>query len=215
MATLATHLATLNRYLHDPDNRFWPQTDKIAYVNQAIQYRDLTTGQNRSLIPFTLTAADDTYTFTDLGNTRVFDVVGINLIYVGKRIVLDSLSYTELNVNFRVYTSGSYQGYPAAWCRYGLNQVIFGPSPSVAYATEWDCCQVSADLSALADADPLPYPYTEPVPYYAAYLAKLNERQYEEAQGFWEQWRLATNAAVSSRAGQVPTMYPGGTGSMR
>lgn len=208
MASMSDHLATLNRYLHDSANRYFSETDKTAYLNQGIKQRDMVTGGNRTLVSLVLTAGVDTYTFSTLGNTRVFDVVGINLLYNGLRLVLDQRSFTKLNAEVRVY-SPVWQYAPMAWARYGPATVVFGPAPSIAYTTEWDCCQVSADLT-LSDDDPLPYPYSEIVPYYAAYLAKLNERQYEEARGFWEQYRQMVNAALSSRAGMLPSAYPGG-----
>jgi hypothetical protein len=207
LATLAGYLDDLRRLLHDPTDQYWSAVDKTAYINKAIQRRDLETGANRQLIPFTLSANVDTYSFSNLGQAQVFDVVGINLIYVAQRIVLDRLSFTRLNAWIRQW-SGQI-GPPSAFCRYGPNQVIFGPVPSLGYETEWDCSIYAVPLVNLTDTDPLPYPYTNAVPYYAAFWAKLNERQYDEAEGFKRQYDEQINAAVNSRVAQTPSAYGG------
>src|SRR5262249_20395490 len=106
---------------------------------------------------------------------KIFDVVGINLLYVSQRVVLLNMSYTRLNTLKRTWVP--YQGIVEGWCRYGTSQVIFGPQPSVNYLTEWDVAVYTAPLVDLVDVDPVPFPYTlRLVPTYAAYLCKQNER---------------------------------------
>lgn len=210
MATLATYLAQVRRLLHDPNDTLWSEADKTAYINEGLKQRDLDSGGQRSILSVTLTAGDDTYLFSDaaVGNTSIFDVVAINLIYNGLRVVLDMMPKTQLDATYRVFQS-TYRDRPAAWCRFGSQGVIFGPVPALAYVTEWDCVVFSADLVASTDADQLPYPYTQPVPYYAAYLAKINEQQQDEAQLHLEKYQYYVNAINAVRTGMVPSMYPG------
>ena len=205
--TLADYRTVLRRLLHDTNDVYWTLADKDSYLNEGIGQRDLDTGGNRSLITFVLTVADDTYTFTDLGNTRVFDIVGINLIYNNLRIVLDQFSFSELNAQVRQY-SPPYQWAPLAWARYGPNQVVFAPAPSIAYTTEWDCCLFSSPLVNASDTDPLPYPYTQAVTFYAAYKAKLARRQFDEAESFLRQYQDKVLNATNARTGFVPSLYP-------
>lgn len=208
LSTLGAYLDDLRRLLRDPIDQYFPVTDKIAYINRGMQRRDIDTGANRQLITFPLVIGQDTYSFTDTGQGQVFDVIGINLIFVAQRIVLRRMSYTELNVRYRQWTP--YQGVVEAWTRYGPNQIIFGPAPSIAYTTEWDCSVYAVPLVNLTDVDPLPYPYTSPVPYYAAYWAKMNERQYDEADGFRQMYADQLQMAVNARIATVPSMYPNG-----
>lgn len=207
MATVADHLAVLRRLLHDPDDRYWPEADKIAYISEAVKRRDLLTGQNRVLLSVNLVAGTNSYSMTTAGNARVFDVIGIQLTFGGVTMVLDNLSYTDLAAQWLSFTS-TYRDIPRAWARHGASNVIFGPIPGIAYATVWDCSTYSADLDSTDDSDPLPYPYTEPVPFYAAALAKFNERQYDEAADFEAKFIEAVNIAGGARVGSVPTMYP-------
>jgi hypothetical protein len=204
---LSGYLTELRDLLHDPNDGFWPLANKIGYINRAMNQRDLDTEQNRQLFTFTLIVGTDTYTFTQVGNNQVFDVIAINLIYVSTRVILEEKSLTMLNATKRPWTP--YQGVPEAWARYGPNQVILGPNPSFAYTTEWDCAVYSNPLVSLTDPDPLPYPYTKPVAHYAASLAKRNERQYDEADAFLRDYYRELNTAINSRVGSVRSAYDG------
>lgn len=204
--SLADFRTDLRYLLHDLSDSIWSLAIKDSFLNKALQRRDLDTGANRTLITLALVAGTDTYSFTTLGNTSVYDVVGIDLVYVSTRIVLDQRSYTELTAQKRPWTT--YQGLPEAWCRYGPASVIFGPTPGSAYTTHWDCCVFSPPLIAVSDTDPLPYPWTQPVPYYAAYLAKMNEGQFDEAADFFRQYREQIDTAMNARVGMLPTAYP-------
>lgn len=286
---LSDYVEELRRLLHDPNDQYWPVADKIGYINEGIQRRDLDTGQNRVLFPFTLTVGQDIYAFSDLetqnpqppkgptaitagalsqsitvspaqtagynilatsswGATvttslpvagsflatfssaaptgallywqiygtnvkpnaaRVFDTVALILNYNNVRYVLSQLALSVLNQTVRIYVT-PYRWVPLAYARYGPQEIIFGPAPSVAYTMEWDCSTTSPPLAYLPDADLLPYPYTIGAAYYAAYLAKLNERQYDEASGFQDLYLNQIRAAVDARAGQVTAMYSAG-----
>lgn len=207
--TLQGYLDDLRRLLHDPNDRFWSQSDKIVYINKGMQQRDLDTGINRQLIPFTLTVAQDTYTFAATTQPQVIDLIGVNLMFNNLRVVMDSFSYTELNVRARQFSPPLLWA-PLAYCRYGARQVIFAPAPSLAYAIEWDVSCYSSNLVNLTDPDPIPYPHTEPVQFWAAHLAKLNERQWDEADAFEAQYQRKLQSAVNSRVGVMPSAYRGG-----
>src|SRR3990167_4203413 len=75
--TLANCRTELRRLLHDPNDDYWSLADKDSAINLGLQRRDLDSGQNRTLVSYTLVAGTDTYTLTTIGNTSVFDVVGI------------------------------------------------------------------------------------------------------------------------------------------
>lgn len=221
--TLADHLGTLRRLLHDASDVLWSQADKISYINEAIQQRDLDTGGQSALVTFTLTSGTERYTFSDLQSSgtfadgpsataNIFDVIGITLIYSGYRILLEEWTFSELQSwpGYRAYTN--IQDRPAAWVRRGPNAIIIAPTPSQNYSTEWDVRVYSPPtlLAATTDADTLPYPYTYPVPLYAAYLAKQNERQYDEAEYFMDRYMKAVNQINSVKSGRAPSFYPTG-----
>lgn len=180
--TLADYQNQVRRLVHDANKQFWSDTDLNSYINLALQQRDRDTGANRSIQSLTLVAGTDTYTLSSLSNPSVFDVVGINLIYGSTRRRLRQVSKSTLDTTYRPWTT--FQGYPVAYARLGHSSFILGPAPGSAYTTEWDCLLFSAALSAVTDADVLPYPYTDPVQYYAAYLCKLQEQAQAESDRF-------------------------------
>lgn len=206
--TLGSYLDELNDVLHATatGTSYWTTAQKIKYINRAIAHRDLETGANRVVQPVTLVIGQDTYEFSVLGNPSVFDVVSINLLYNTQRLVLDQCSWTDLNALPRSWTL--YREVPRAFARYGQTKVVFAPAPWLAYETEWDTCVVTGPLVNVGDVDTQPYPYTLPVVYYAAYLAKLNERQYAEADIFLKLYRGEMSSAQDSRVGMVPSAYP-------
>lgn len=138
--------------------------------------------------------------------SRVFDIVSMNLLYNNVRVVMGAFSLTELNASVRQYMP-PLSWAPVRWARYGPFGIIVAPAPSTPYQTEWDCCTISAPLVNDADCDLLPYPYTTPVCYYAAYKAKLNERQFDEADAFFQQYSMQVQTASNQRIGMVPNMY--------
>lgn len=205
MATLASYRTQVRRLLHDANDSQWSVTAKDAYVNEAIQRRDLDTGANRVIQVVNLVTGTDTYAFTALGDPTAFDVISICLRYGGQRVVLGQHSVTELNAFVRTWIT--YRSYPVAWAKLGAASVLLGPIPSQAWVTEWDTSVITPTLATDASVDPLPYPYTIAVPYYAAYLAKLNERRYQEADTFQGLYRQELLGAVNQRAGMVPSVY--------
>src|SRR5437773_767522 len=124
--SLADYLAELRDLLHDPNDRFWSATQKANYINRALRRRDIDTAANRSTVSFTLTSGTGTYTFAQVGNGQIFDVLAIALIFGTQRVTLDNPSLTELNQYYRPYTTQT--GWTRAWARQGPSAVIFGPT---------------------------------------------------------------------------------------
>jgi len=206
--TLAGYRTDVLDLVHDPNDVYWSQTQITNYINRALVKRDRDTGQNRTLISFTTTIGVDNYTFTNLGNTNVFDLIGVNVLYGSLRIVLGCVSFTQMNRLLRIYQP-LFQSCPCAFTRYGPATVYVAPAPSIAYVLEFDCSQTVAPnvLVNPTDADPLPAPFDEPVKYYAAYLGKVNERMYEEADWFLDKYKDAIQLLDSNKVGMVPSLY--------
>jgi hypothetical protein len=211
--SLAQYLDCVRDLLHDPDDLYWTVAQKTDYINQGLQKRDRETGQNRILIPFVTTVGVDTYSFTNLGNVNVYDLIGVNLLYNNLRYVMGCTSLSELNARVRLYTP-SFQWAPVAYARYGPQQFIVAPAPAIAYTLEVDCSQITPRgfLVALTDTDPLPAPFDAPVCYWAARMAKYNERAYDEARQFEDDFNTEVNRLDSNKVGMVPSLYGRGMG---
>lgn len=184
MATLASYLADLRRLLHDANAVYWSDADLTAFLNRAMQQRDWDTGENRSTQSITLVVGQNTYNYNDTVGPPAFtantiDVLGIVILVGNARAQLAQLSYTELGS--QVQTFSTFQSIPVAFSKKGAATIVVAPTPQQAYVTEWDTMLVSTPLVLAADPDPLPYPWTDPVPFLAAHFARLELQQYDEA----------------------------------
>lgn len=222
--TLGTYLVRTRRLLHDlplgytPDptntnpNQIYSDFDLTGDINEALNERDLWSGGTRffqSGIP--LVIGQDQYPFTTLfpaiyaAGKVVLDVIGLAIIYGSTRYVLDNPSFTKMTTSTRILTT--YQNRPMQFTRYGASTLFIDPAPSTVYTAEADTVLLSAVLVNSADPDPLPYPYTKPVPFYAAYLAYLNQGRDDKAERMFGYYIRNMRDIEGARVGQLLSAY--------
>jgi hypothetical protein len=163
---------------------YFSDTDLTAFINRAMQQRDWDTGENRSTQSITLIVGQGTYNYSNTVGPPAFsantiDVLGIVLLNGNSRLQLGQVSYTELGSILQPYQG--YKNIPVGFAKKGAGTIVIAPAPQIAYGTEWDTLRVSTPLVLTTDADPLPYPWTDPVPFLAAHFARLELQQYDEA----------------------------------
>ena len=198
MATsLSTYLTELQRLLHDANNNFWSQAELIDYINQARVRLVRDTGSLRQIQTANVTANVETYTFNQTlpqGNVTM-DILNINLFWGNTRVPLYYLPWTDFNAQLRFWQN--YQGRPVGFSLYGPQQFYLGPVPDQTYTIEADTVIQPSPLAATTDLDTIPDPWTDPVPVYAAYLAKYKEQSYGEAEIFLQQYRQRVQSVLS------------------
>lgn len=210
MASLSDYLAEVERYLHDSTNSYWSESDLTAYINKAVKQRDRDTGMNRAITTFALTPGTNVYAIASVSPTA-FDVFSIILNYSNTRQLLPQLPYTQLTA----YVQGInfYNQVSLAYAKYGAGSIYFAPAPDQAYSTEWDCLVASPDLVNAADTDPLPAPWTDPVPFLACSFAKIQIQQYDEADRFKQLYRDRLDEVMANaRSSVMPAPYFGFAG---
>ena len=184
--TLADYLTRVRRLLHDANATYWSDTDLTDYINRGRTEVAARCKNVRQLQTPTLVAGPDpsTVAYASLPNPNVVDVLSIALIDGNFRYVLQQRSYAALVAQFRPYTS--FQSRPMAFARYGFGVIYFAPAPTINYPTEWDTAVLPADLPVATPTtvESMVYPFTEPVAYYAAYQAKINYGEHQEAERF-------------------------------
>lgn len=209
MSTLSSYITDTRRYLHDASGKYWTDADLTSYINRAMTQRDWDSGQNRLLQSVTLTIGQGTYVFNQAPfSTSTLDVLGIIVIFGNFRYQLSQVSYTELGSVLQPYQG--YKNIPVGFAKYNASTIIVAPAPQQAFAAEFDTLVSSPTLVNGSDADPLPYPWTDPVPFLAAHFAKLALQQYDEADQFLKlyQQRLLWVQA-GSRGMSVAQPYSG------
>ena len=142
-------------------------------------------------------------------SANTFDTLNITLLWGNMRIPMGYQPYTEFNLKMRVWQS--FQSRPVMHSCYGQQTVYVGPIPDQTYQVEFDTVVAPGALTNLAASDTISIPFTDPVPYYAAYFAKYKEQSYDEATRFLEEYNRRIGMAVRSAATRrIP--YPYGRG---
>lgn len=131
-------------------------------------------------------------------NPNTLDVMNVTVVWGQTRVILNRMSFTEFQASVRAWVG--YQQRPGICASYGQDQWFIGPVPDQYFLSEWDTVLVPPELMNLTDVSVVAYPYTDPVPFYAAHIAKLNEQSYDESERFLQLYtqkmRYAQKAAM-------------------
>jgi hypothetical protein len=107
-------------------------------------------------------------------------------------------------------------GVPKDWAQLGqgiYGTIYLGPTPSSVITLSLDVVLLPAALSADSDPESLPYPFTDAVPYFAAYMALLSINDIKNAENFYQLYeRFMMRARVISTPSVLPEQYQGSAG---
>lgn len=141
------------------------------------------------------------------------DVIQVRTIAVNfggaagsNQYMLENCDFSTLQAYYRFY-GPNLVGNPAKWARYN-NNVYMRPIPSQAYPMQWDTVCSVIDLVNDTTVEALPYPFTDAVPYYAAYLALMNSQRAQDAENMFKLYEQFTKRARSFfQRTMLPSMY--------
>lgn len=124
--------------------------------------------------------------------------------------VLQPAIWTELQAYYRSYNNGM-QNYPTIWSQYGqgVNGSIYvWPLPSQYSQMDWDCYCFPVALIDDTTPEAIPFPWTDCVPYYAAYLAYANAQRAEDSDRMFNDYeRFMKRSRSMSETPFVPDYY--------
>lgn len=135
-------------------------------------------------------ANQEVYSFAN----AVLNMTGVSSIIAVKSV---SMIFNDLRYSLPVYSFSVYQAYirkypfqyyyiPTVGSQYGQGangSFYLYPVASQAYQMEWDCYCLPSDLASDTDIDLIPLPWSDAVPFYAAFLATFPKDQ-NKARGF-------------------------------
>lgn len=157
----------------------------------------------------TFTYYQEAYQFSAVqipANTSIIDVSNITAVWGNTRYVLQTMPWSMYNARMRSYVS--FQQRPAVWSKFGQTTIFIGPIVDQAYVTEWDCVLAPAPLVAVSDVETITYPYSEPVAFYACYLAKIKDSSWDEAKVFEQEYMNKVKHAIAASAMRtIPNIY--------
>lgn len=128
-------------------------------------------------------------------------VSGSGQVYMGSRPYPWAVSYWLNNPS---PTSGS----PSEWSQYGTGvtgSLLINPPPSGNFVLNLDCSCQPITLAVDADPEAISYPYTDAVPYMAAYYAYMSAQRQQDANTMLQRYEDFINRA---RKTVVPTILP-------
>ena len=140
------------------------------------------------------------------------DIMNITVNYANSWITLAYTYFTEFQAKARYYRSIT--GQPALWSKgppantAGGNMFYIFQIPSASYQCDIDAVVLPNTLIDDTTVEQLTYPYTDLVQYYAAYLAKYKQQEFNESANFLriydELWRRSTSMKYQRR---IPNAY--------
>lgn len=167
-----------------------------AYVSGGILIADLetTAGVEQYAFPSVPLSANST-----VYNQPSIDVLGVNILQGSVRYTMRYLPWTRFNAMLRSMVN--FQQLPRYFSVTGQGTFWLAPIPDQTYVMECDVVYQPPTLVSGTDDDGQNYPFTEAVPYYAAYLAFLARRRRDAAEdmiGLYNQ-RITEILHASSR----------------
>lgn len=94
-----------------------------------------------------------------------------------------------------------------------LGLVWFYPIPDAIYTISFDAVGYPIPLVDDTTAEALPLPWTDSIPYFAAYLAYLNSQRDRDAAQMFQLWQqFASWGTKQTTPTVLPAFYPGGRG---
>lgn len=166
----------------------------------------------------TTTLAQEVYTFAaatvvlQAAHGGVQGVIGVLDVAVSWGAMKPSLRWCPWS-SFQAYARSINQGqnWPQLWSQYAMGEtgsVYLYPIPSGTYEMQWDCFCTPKALSALQTTDLIPDNWTQPVFYYACYLAYLNAQRKDDSNDMYQRWeRACAESAMYSAPPRTPTYY--------
>lgn len=124
--------------------------------------------------------------------------------------------YTRVATSFSKYKAliSSYQNYqdiPAVVAQFAQGvqgSLYMYPIANGNYQMEWDCTCLPSPLTSDSSFEAIPYPWTDAVPYYAAYLALIGSQRTDQSKEFLGEYtRLMKEARQTSQVGAVANWY--------
>ena len=195
-------------------------SDITGWINTARGQLAAESESIRFVATLPITSAAQVYPFSSInltGATGVQQVLNVRQIWVqaGTGLIWIGPRNFEWFSLYVLNNPNPSQARPTRWCQYGqgVNGTIYvNFVPDQNYTLNLDCVCLPIQLVDDSTVEAIPYPWTDAVPYYAAYLALLSSQtsaRQADAQRMFSMYEEFTQRARKfSTPSVLPTMYP-------
>lgn len=211
MPVLSEYVTETRRLLHDANGRFWSTSELEDYVNEGRRQVAVDTHCLRYLeTAAALVTNTETYavaSFTAKAD-RCIDILNLTVIWGQQRVPMLWAPWGQFNAKYRVWVTNTTR--PTVWSLQGscpMATLYVQPVPDQDYVAQADICYIPIPLVDDTTVDELIYPFSKPVAFYAAYLAKYKEQGYGEANAFLQDYARKGMEAINSFTARVPNQY--------
>lgn len=196
---LAQYITDTQDLLNDSQGQFFSHPQLTRYINRARRRIAGVSGCIRCVPPGTRThGGQEIYPLKDWLSTVQSVVPGVQSILHCRSICISigvggwkpmwqRIVYTDFAARFRVW-NGTFIGTisePGFWAQLGEGpaaRIYLAPIPSQSQPLDADLTLIPAPLLTDSDPEPIPYPWTDAVPYWAAVLCLMQQQRREDAQ---------------------------------
>ena len=217
--TLQDYLTATQRLLQNPaaSTLLYATADLTSYINSA---RSQLAGETECIRGYgSLALAYNTrsYAFSSIstgvtGASNIFTSRGVTIGVANGQVWLRPRSFPYFQTYY-INNPVPQLGRPTVYSQFGQGEtgsLYFDPVPDAAYTAGIDCICVPDALVATTDVEAaVPYPYTDAVPFYAAYLAFLSAQRPGDAARMWDEYqKYASRGRQISNGPVVPSQFP-------
>jgi hypothetical protein len=223
---LDAYIAQVQSLLNDPGAVEYTTANLTIYINDARVQIAGASEAIRFLATLTLANATQSYPFTSIGGlpTGAQGVLAVRKMNVngGGTAGVTEVFGREWDWFFSYCLCGPIvgtTGIPNTYSQLppGVASTLYlSPTPNAALPSVLDVVGYPIPLETDATVELLPYPWTEAVQYYAAYLAYMNAQRFSDADGMLQRYDLfQTRATQMTTPTALPGQAPGYGGAVR
>lgn len=215
---LFQYLQKTQLLLNDVSMAVYNKFDLTSYINTA---RNQVSGEAeciRTYASLATVANTQSYSFSSIAGLQsgVAGVLDVRIALVSAAGSIMQARPWEWFAQYYLNPAAPVTGTPTIWSQYGQGvsgSIYLYPVPASVLTINLDSVCYPSPLASDADPEAIPYPWTDAIPYFAAYLALLNSQQPDQAASMFAQYELF---ALRGRQITTPTVlpgnYPGGRG---
>lgn len=206
---LAAYLSQTQRLLNDPTGNFFSPSDLVTFINLArgtiaTQAECLVANGGLSTVNGQQTYALSALAAPDAGLLAAVNVRSVRSVIAGSGALLEAYPWPKFNAYQLTGLNYSAAGVPGIWSMQNqgaTGSLWFSPTPNGTVAMAVEAAWVPIPLVNDATEEVLGYPWTDAVPYFAAYLAYENSQRSADAD---KMLKLFNAFVTAARVGVTP-----------
>lgn len=219
MTTLSDYVTATQNLLQNPaaSTSLYSQTNLITYINTARNQLAGETECVRAYGALQLAYGTAPYAFSAIvpgisGTSGVYNVRGMTIQIASGSSWMNPRPFPYFQFYFLNNPVPSL-GVPTTYSQFGQGEngtLYVNPVPDYNYIANVDVVCVPSALVNTTDVDAvIPYPYSDAVPYYAAYLAYMSAQRAGDAERMWAEYQKFAARGRQMSNGEVnPAQYP-------